>query len=43
MPFQSATLNCRYLLLSISANCDPVNRLFFLELESLPRSAATGA
>ncbi len=33
----------RYLLLSISAGCDPVNRLLsYVELESLPRSAATG-
>lgn len=32
-----------YLLISLSAGCEPVNRLFFLELESLPRSAATGA
>jgi len=32
----------RYLLLSISAGCDPVNRLYYVELESLPRSAATG-
>ena len=31
-----------YLLISLSAGCEPVNRLFFLELESLPRSAATG-
>ena len=32
-----------YLLISLSAGCEPVNRLYFLELESLPRSAATGA
>ncbi|KAK9846596.1 hypothetical protein WJX81_007362 [Elliptochloris bilobata] len=32
-----------YLLMSLSAGCEPANRLYFLELESLPRSAATGA
>ena len=33
----------RYLLISLSAGCEPTNRLFWLDLEALPRSTATKA
>lgn len=34
---------CRFLLISLSAGCEPTNRLFWLDLEALPRSSATKA
>ena len=33
----------RYLIVSISAGCEPTNKLYAASLEALPRSAATGA
>ncbi|BDA42115.1 Prolyl endopeptidase [Coccomyxa sp. Obi] len=33
----------RYLLLSLSAGCEPTNRLYYGDINALPRSASTGA
>ena len=30
---------CRYLLLSITVGCEPSNRLWYVDLDSLPRSS----
>ena len=48
LPFSSSVdvedkPTCRYLVLSISAGCDPANRLYLADLGKTPRNATSGA